>query len=59
MADYLNKLVNTVSRTKSSVIQKSKQRRGVVTDLYSLDYVDSLSIASSCAPYSYDSIEGS
>lgn len=59
MADYLNKLVNTISRTKSRVIQQSKQRRGGVTDLYALDYVDSLSTASSCAPYSDDSIEGS
>lgn len=59
MVDYLNKLVNTVSRTKSRVIQQSKQRRGGVTDLYALDYVDTLSTASSCAPYSDDSTEGS
>lgn len=39
MVDYVNKLVGTVQRTKSRVIQQSKQRRGGVTDLYALDYV--------------------
>lgn len=39
MVDYVRKLVNSVERTKSRVIQQSRQRRGGVTDLYSIDYV--------------------
>lgn len=59
MANHLNKLINTVGRTKSRVIQQSKQRRGGVTDLYALDYVSSLSTSTGCAPVSDDSLEGS
>ena len=35
----LNKLINTVSRSKEKLQTQSKQRRGGVTDLYALDYV--------------------
>lgn len=51
MANTFYKLVNTVSRTKSRVIQQSKQRRGGVTDLYALDYTASFSTSQACAPY--------
>ena len=59
MANQLNKLINTVGRTKARVIQQSKQRRGGVTDLYALDYVGSLSTSSSCPPVRDDSLQGS
>lgn len=41
--DGYTKLVNTVRDTKVQLKQNSKQRRGGVTDLYALDYVDELS----------------
>lgn len=42
MADSLTQLVNTVRDTKDRVIQSSTQRRGGVTDLFGVDYVDSI-----------------
>lgn len=36
-------MINTIKDTKDRVVQMSKQRRGGITDLYALDYVDTLS----------------
>lgn len=38
-----SRMINTIKDTKDRVVQMSKQRRGGVTDLYALDYVDTLS----------------
>ena len=36
-------MINTLKDTKDRVVQMSKQRRGGISDLYALDYVDTLS----------------
>lgn len=40
--DSVTKLVNTVKDTKDRVIQSSRQRRGGVTDLFGVDYTDTI-----------------
>ena len=40
--DAVTRLVNTVRDTRERVTQSSRQRRGGVTDLFGVDYVDTI-----------------